>query len=134
MLFRELPDDEKGDAHHGRHAQSHDIARGEPVVVLALVEHELKTADAHDQQHKAHHVNGRFAGGGFPPAQRRAQQQQAQSAHRHVDEKNPAPVVIVADPAAENGAENGGQHHHHGPEGQGQAAFFRGIAGQQQAL
>ena len=134
MFFRELPGDEKGDAHHGRDAQRHDIARGEPVVILALVKHELQAADAHDQQHQADHVDGRFAGGSFPPVQGRAQKQQAQGAHRHIDEENPAPVVIVADPAAQDGPQNGSQHHHHGPEREGQTAFFRGIAGQQQAL
>lgn len=63
MLFGELPRHKEHQPHDREDAEDHDVAGGEPVLVLALVEHELEAAHADDEEDQPHGVDGVLGGG-----------------------------------------------------------------------
>ena len=125
-----LPEHQRNQADRRDGRQRDDEVRAEPVVFLALVEQDLKGADAQSQQRDADVVDA-DAG-----ARRRAARYGGSSTMRNtrnsvstptgkIDVEDPAPGVIVGDPAAERGAD--GRRHDRGDAVQrkGQAALLR---------
>ena len=56
-VVEQLPGEEQREAHCGGAGERDDLARGEPVQLLALVQHDLQRGDPDRQQHQAHHVH-----------------------------------------------------------------------------
>ena len=134
MLVGQLPDQEEGEAHHGRDRQAHDQAGMEPVVLLAQVQHHLHRRDPDHQQRQSQLVNGQLVDDAFAFAVDRPRRQRRDDADRDVDVEDPRPVDVVGDPAAQQRThhrrdQGGDCPHRHRQPGQ----RFR-IAGQQQRL
>ncbi len=102
MFGRELADDEAGDTDDREHGQDHDEVRAEPVVLLALVEHDLQAANADRQQADAPVVDAALCS---VAKIRRIEdehfgQDERDDADGDVDVEDPAPAVVVGEPAA----------------------------------
>ena len=114
-----------------RRWRSGDHGVAEPVLLLALVEHELQAADADRDQAEAHEVDlGSLAlllrfqiRRVFDHAVAQVERQQADG---QVDEEDPVPVEVVGDPAAERGADGRRDDDGHAVDGEGLAALFDG--------
>jgi len=89
MLVRELPYDEEAQEHHSGQAQYDDLARAEPAMVVALVQHDLQGGDADDQKDETKGIDGSFGGRRFPLAQQHPGRPGGEQSHRHIDEEDP---------------------------------------------
>ena len=124
MIGFQLANDQPAESNQGHHGKCEDEVRAEPVFFLALVQHDLQRAHAHDQQADAPEVNTQR----FPAQIRRIEDEQLReddrnNSDRNVDVKDPAPTVVVGDPAAGNGTEHGSNHDTQRPESHGLTAF-----------
>ena len=87
-------------------AETEDQRVGEPVVLVALLEHVLQRAQAHGEQADAEPVDrARAALLARRILEKRRHQERRRDGDRHVDEEAPVPGVVVGDPAAERGPE-----------------------------
>ena len=100
--------------------------RREPVLLLALVEHELQRADADRQHADAPVVDRRDS---LPQVRRIEDEQlrhdERRDADRNVDVEDPAPAVVVGQPAAEHRPENRRDDDAEAPEAHRLAAILR---------
>ena len=101
--------------------------RFEPVIALALVEHNLQRAQAERDETQPNIVNARLTQLPAPEVgwvlnQTRGQQQR-QDPDRNVDEENPPPGVVVGNPPAERGSNRRRHHHRDSVHGKGHSAF-----------
>ena len=95
--------------------EADDEARLEPVLALALVEHDLETAEPQRHQHDADPIDLEAAGEALLPLahqrlrldQEPLHQCQREHADRHVDEEDPVPGEIVGEPAADRRPDRG---------------------------
>ncbi len=71
VLGGQFPDHQEDQGDQGDQAEGEDHRRGEPVMVVAVVEHELQAADTGDQQYQADDVDGRAGDLRFALAQQR---------------------------------------------------------------
>ena len=82
------------------------VGRGEPVVVLAAVQHELQRAEAEGDQRQADivHVDQPGAVGAHPGRvlDKLRDGEEGEDADRHVDQEYPAPGPGVGQPAAQH--------------------------------
>ena len=109
-----------------------DEAGGEPVVLFALVEHDLEAAHGDGEEAQAEVVHLAEAGAvGLDPGRifdQAGDEDEGQDADGDVDEEDPAPGEVVGDPAAEGGADGGGEDGDEAVEGKGLAALL-GLEG-----
>ena len=127
-----LPEDEADHAGDKEEGEDADEAGGEPVVLFALVEHDLQAAHGDGEEAEAEIVHVAQAGEvGFDPGRivdQAVDQDEGQNADRDVDEEDPAPGVVVGDPAAQGGADGGSEDGDEAVEGKGLAALL-GLEG-----
>ena len=101
----------------------------EPVVLFALVEHDLESAHGDGEKGQAHVVHVAQLGAvGLDPRRiidQARDQNEGQDADRDVDEEDPAPGEVVGDPAAEGGADGGREHGDEAVERKGLSALLR---------
>ena len=102
---------------------------GEPVVLLALVEHDLHAAHGDGEKAQAQEVHVAQARAvGLDPRRivdQAGDQNEGQDAHRNIDEEDPPPREVVGDPAAERGADGRREHGDQSVEREGLAALVR---------
>ena len=105
---------EKIEAEPREHRLDHDLARAEPILLLAAVEHELQAADAEAEHEEAGPVEGQF---GVAPRVGKEEREAGDGEHadRQVDVEDLTPIVGVGEIAAERWAKNGADHHAHAP-------------------
>src|SRR5207244_5868075 len=89
-------------------SQHHNESRPEPVLLLSLVEHDLKGAHPDDEKTYADIVDF-YSRARDPPHPRRIfdeteNKKQCQNAHRQIDEENQEPCVLIRNPAPERGS------------------------------
>ena len=130
-----VPDPQHQRSHQRGHGPAHPD-RAEPVVLLALVEHDLQRAGPDHQQAKADVVEG--ADLGVLDVRRivneAADQDDRQNADRNIDVEGVAPTEGIGQPAAQRGPEH---RRHHNPQaigGHGHGALLDGKALQQNRL
>ena len=108
-------------------SEGDDEAGAEPVVFLALVEHDLEGADGDDEQAEAPVVDAFAALADFGEVGRvfdeAVGEVEREDADGDVEEEDPAPGVVVDDPAADGGAEDGRDDDGHAVDGEGHAAL-----------
>ena len=106
-----------------------DEARGEPVILFALVEHDLHAAHGDGEEREAHVVHVfQLRGIGLDPWRifdEARNKDEGENADGNVDEEDPAPGVVVGDPAAEGGADGWREHGDQSVEGEGLSALVR---------
>jgi hypothetical protein len=94
-----------------RKRRTADEAGGEPVVLFALVEHDLQAAHGDGEESQAHVVHVAQARAvGLDPRRifdQARDQDEGQNADGNVDEEDPAPGEVVGDPAASVGPMEG---------------------------
>jgi len=116
----------------GEKAEGADHRVGEPVIVLAAIEHDLETADAERDQRDADIIDAAAAPAlGLHPGRildQRADRQKGDDADRHVDQEHPAPGVIIGDPAAQSRPDDGREDGRDGDHRKG-APALRGLEG-----
>src|SRR5258708_28981210 len=101
-----FPEDHKDQGSRGDHREGQDEVRLEPVIALAFVKDDLKSAQSERYKAKSDIVDAGFAELA-PPEIRRvlnkpARPQDGKKADRNVAEKNHAPGEIDGDPHAES--------------------------------
>ena len=100
-------DDERHERHRAQNRQRRDQTRGEPVVFLTLVEHELEGADP-DREHADAPVVD--APRRLPDVGRvedeHPRHDERRDPDRNVDVEDPSPAVVVGQPAAQHRSEN----------------------------
>ena len=121
--------DDAGDEEDGEEA---DEVGSEPVVLLALVEHDLHAAHGDGEEGEAEVVHVAQLGWiGLDPRRifdKTRDQNERQDADGDVDEEDPAPGVVVGNPAAESGADGWREHGDEAVEREGLAALV-GLEG-----
>jgi hypothetical protein len=120
---QELADDERDHGEGGDRDEPAHPRRGEPVDLLAAVEHDLGGGEPQGHQAEADVVDA-----ALPPRPdvRRilddgVDEEGGQDADREVDEEDPAPGVVVGDPPAEGRAEDRRHDDAHGKRRHGRA-------------
>ena len=128
VLAVQLPDNKRHEAHDSQNRQSCDEVGAEPVVLLALIEHDLQCAYAQNQQRNADVIDARgdprLDLGPWRVVDDAVHQEQRQDAHGKIDEEDPPPGVVVGDPAAECGADGGRDDDRDCVERKGEATLF----------
>jgi methylmalonyl-CoA epimerase len=124
----EFAPEEDGECDGGENGGSDDKAGAEPVIFLALVEHDLEGADEDDEQAESPVVDAFAALTDFCHVGRvfdeALGEDERKDADRDIEEEEPAPACVVDDPATDGGAERGGEDDGHSVDGEGHAAFF----------
>jgi hypothetical protein len=115
VLVGEFPRDEERDADQRHQTGCDDDGRTEPILFIAVVEHELQAADADDQQREPDDIDGQFELLGLPVPQDRPARRRRKCAHRQIDIEQPWPGQIIRDPTADDRSENRRDDDHHGP-------------------
>ena len=129
----QLPDHQRDQAEHRRAGKGDDHVRAEPVVALALVEHELQRAEPDRDQCEADVIDAQSLAEQLPSlvlragglVDQRAHEEQRNQPHRHVDQKYPVPGIVVGDPAAERRSDHRRDHDRDAVDRKGLAALFR---------
>ena len=105
-----------------------DEAGAEPVVFLALVEHDLEGADGDDEEAEAPVVDAFATLADFGEIGRvfddAIGEVEREDADRDIEEEDPAPAVVVDDPAADGGAEDRRHDDGNAVHGEGHAALL----------
>ena len=104
LVRRQLAPDEQHEREPRREREPADEPRVEPVVPLALLEHELQRPDAEREEQEAQHVDLAGALLMHRVVHVRHRHDRGENAERDVDVEDPGPVVVVDDPAAERRA------------------------------
>ena len=129
IFLSPLPHDQADHAADKQEREEADEAGGEPVVLFALVEHDLQAAHGDGEEAQAHVIHVAQLGAvGLDPRRifdQAGDQNEGQNADGNVDEEDPAPGEVVGDPAAERGADGGREHGDQAVEGEGLAALLR---------
>ena len=128
-LVLPLPDEEADEAAHKEHRKEADKAGGEPVILFALVEHDLHAAHGDRQQRQANVIHvAQLRGVSFNPRRifdEPAHENECQDADRNVDKENPAPGEVVRNPAAEGRSDRWRQHRDQAVKSKRLPAFLR---------
>ncbi len=110
----QLPDHQARHSADEQESKQADEAGGEPVVFLALVEHDLQAAHGDGEETQAEIIHlGQAGTVGLDPRRiidEAGDQNKRQQPNRNVDEKDPAPGEVVGNPAAQGGPDGGRQH------------------------
>ncbi len=118
--------DHAADEEEGEEA---DEAGGEPVVLFALVEHDLHAAHGDGEECEAHVVHvAQLRRIGLDPRRifdQARDEKESEDADGNVDEEDPAPGEVVGDPAAERGADGWREHGDEAVEREGLSALVR---------
>ena len=114
-------DDEEIEADNREHRFDDDLARAEPALVLAAIEHHLQRADAERQGQEAEPGEGLVAAG-VALGHEGGEAEHGEDAERQIDEKHPAPGIVLSQPAAERRAHDRTEHHPHAPDRHRRAA------------
>src|SRR5579872_6813090 len=125
MPVQQFVNHEQRQSDSGHDGQNQDEMRAEPVVLLALIEHDLQRADSDGQKTDAPVVHAAGLAldiGGIEDEQ--FGHDQAGDAYRQVDVEDPAPAVTVGNPAAHHRAEHGRNHDSQAPESHGLAPLL----------
>ena len=110
-----------------------DLARGEPVLVVAAVQHHLQCTDPGAEYDEAEPIEAQMAlVVGVVHEQQQAEC--GEQAERQVDIEHVAPVVHLGEIAAESRAEDRAYHHAHAPDRHGEAAPLHRIDVEQDRL
>jgi hypothetical protein len=124
-----LPDAEGDHAEDKEEGEEADEARGEPVVLLAFVEHDLQAAHGYCEKREADIIHiAQARGVCFDPRRifdEACNQKKGHYADRNVDEEDPAPGKVVGDPAAQCWTDGWREHGDKAVEGEGLAALVR---------
>ncbi len=139
MVVVQLPEHHGDQSHHGDDGEGHDEGAGEPVVALALVQHDLEGRQADDHQGEADEVDLLAVLQAQPLEVRRihedgAGEHHGQDAHRDVDEEDPVPAVVVREPAAQHRPDDRGEDHADAVHRHGLPVLLRREALHQDAL
>ncbi len=116
-----------------RNSEEADEAGSEPVVLFALVEHDLEAAHGEGEEGQAHVIHVAELGEvGLDPRRifdHAGDEDEGEDADGNVDEEDPAPGEVVGDPAAESGADGWREDGDEAVEGKGLAALlgFKGV-------
>jgi len=129
MFDGEFAPEEERESDDGDDAEGDDEARTEPVVFLALVEHDLEGSDGDDEEAESPVIDAFFALANFGEVGRvfneAVGEDERDDSDRDVEEEDPAPGIVVDDPAADSGAEDGCGNDSDSVHGEGHAAFLR---------
>ena len=96
ILRREGVDEEEVEGRRRDGRLDEDLGRGEPVELLAAVEHELQGADGDAERAEAEPVEARAPARTASPARRALTPRKREHAERHVDVEDPAPVEMFS--------------------------------------
>lgn len=122
----QLPDYERDQADHRRHAERGDQIRGEPIILLPLVEQNLERADAERQEPQTPAVNFFLRTSQVRRvADVELDHQESQQANRHVDVEDPAPGRVVRKPTAHHRSDDRRDDNPQAPESHRLAARLR---------
>ena len=128
MLDGEFAPEEEREADYRRDGECDDEAGTEPVVFLALVEHDLQGADGDDEQSEAPIIDAFASLANFSEVGRvfddAVGEIERQDADRNIEEEDPAPTVVVDDPAAHGGAKHRRHDDRDTVHGEGHAALL----------
>jgi hypothetical protein len=133
MLVGEFPRDQEREADDRDDEKDRDELRREPVLVVAVVEHELQTADADDEQGQADHVDRRLHDRRFALAQQAPRDDDGENADRRIDVEDPRPRIIVGEITAEDRPEDRRDDDRHRPQREREALLLVRIVVEQQA-
>jgi hypothetical protein len=127
-----LPPDERDHAGDKEEGEEADEVGGEPVVLLALVEHDLHAAHGDGEEGEADVIHLEEAGAvGLDPRgifNEAGDEDEGEDADGDVDVEDPAPGEVVGDPAAEGGTDGGCEDGDEAVEREGLAALL-GLEG-----
>jgi hypothetical protein len=124
---------EKVKSQAGKDRLGDDLVGGEPVLVLATVQHQLQASDSNRQHAKAEPVEAQTP----LLAAAREEDHQAgsgQQTERQVDVEHPAPAVGFGQPTTGRRAHDRSEHYADSPDRHGEAAPLRGVDVQQRGL
>ena len=126
-------DQEKIKSQAGEHGLGDDLLRGEPVLVLAAVQHQLQGADADRQHAEAEPVEAQTL---LRSAARQEDHQAGggEQTERQVDVEDAAPAVGLGQPAADRRAHDRPEHHADTPDRHGEASALGRVDVQQRGL
>ena len=129
MVGRKLADNECGEPGGRSQRQGDDKTGAEPVLLLALIQHDLQGAHADNQHPQAPQIDAHAAAveaeiGRIVEEQR--DHEQAGQPDRQVDIEHPAPRVRVGEPAAQGRSQDRGGHDAQPPKSHSLAAFPSG--------
>ena len=111
MAIAKRLDDEDDQRDDRDDAQEQDRLRGEPVVALALFEHELQRGEPRREQAQADPVNASFWFADVLGIRNEGERhEKSRDSDRHVDVEDERPTRIVHDPAAERRSDCGADH------------------------
>ena len=133
ILSPPLPPDQAGHTRNEQEAEDADEGGGKPVVLFALIEHDLHAAHGDRQQSEADVVQFPEIGTiCFDPGRildQAADQKEREYADGQIDVEDPSPGVVVGDPTADRRPEGWRKHCHKTVEREGLATllFFEGI-------
>ena len=123
-----LPPDKRDHAADKEEGEEADEIGGEPIVLLALVEHNLQAAHGDGEETEADIIHIEQAGAiGLDPRgifDEAGDEKEGENADGDVDVEDPAPGEVVGDPAAEGGPDGGGEDGDEAVEGKGLAALL----------
>src|ERR1700693_6123137 len=123
------PGDGRHHASDEEEGEEADEVGGEPIVLLAFIEHDLHAAhgDGEEAQAKEVHVFEELAVGLDPwwIFDEACDEEECQEADGNVDEEDPAPGEVVGDPAAKSRADGGSEDGDKAVEGEGLPTFVR---------
>ena len=130
---REGVDQEDVEGGRGDDRLDHDLARGEPIELLAAVEEDLQRGDGDAQRREAEPVElGR--GVLLRLDDEHADADEGERADRHVDIEDPAPGDVVGQPAADHRAEHRPDHDGDAEQRHRRAALLDVVHVEQEAL
>src|ERR1700733_8187149 len=139
ILDGKLANNQADERKDGDHHAPHDEWRPEPVVSLALIQHDLQETQSQSQQPEADEIDlpallRRYTRHARRFMDQHRDQQQRNHADRHVQQENPSPRIIVSDPSAERGPDRRRYHHAHAVNRHGHALLFARKAIDQDGL
>ena len=123
----------RAESHASEDGLGDDLVRGEPVLVLAVVQHQLQAADPDRQHAEAKPVEAQT----LLRAAARQEDHQAgggEQTERQVDVEDVAPTVGLGEPAADRRTHDRAEHHPDPPNRHGEASPLKGIDVEQRGL
>ena len=121
----QLAHDQRDQRHRRHHPEPHDERRGEPVLALAAVEHELQRGHATTSSTRPGTSTRRTAGRSSWVGEEQPRQHHRGGPDRHVDVEHPAPAPVVGDPAAQRRPDDRREHDADAPDGHRHPALAR---------
>jgi len=138
VFVRKLAEDQRNQRDDGNDRADKNDLRGEPVVLLAFVEHILQEANADNDETDADIVHSKARVEEFLQVHRvlhdAVRKRERKDANGHVDEEYPVPTVVIRNPTTECWTDGGRDDDRHSIDGKGHAALLSGEGVGQDSL